>query len=497
MINMVFLSSLLATAYSLLLAGVGLLYILKKRRVYVHQRLLARSDVHDDTVTTIGVFHPYANGGGGGERVLYCALAALVKHFKRQSLLDNKKRALRVLLYAGDDGLNAAQLIATAAARFHLPDLLTHQVETVVKLVPLTKRRVLEPAQYPRFTLFWQSVAHIRLALAAFAASEKMGFYPDVWLDTTGCPFSYVVAKGLYACTVAAYVHYPMISTDMITTVQQRSAAFNNNAAVARSAARSAAKYYYYRLFAMAYSVLGKTCTDVVMVNSTWTFHHIQALWGGRPSIVYPPCGAMDDVQAFDLTQRTPVALSIAQFRPEKHQLLQLQAMHVLLTTHKEEVARLAPSFKLVLLGSCRNADDEKRVALLKEQSADLGVSASVEFVVNASFDELKARLATSAMGLHTMFNEHFGISVVEMMAAGVAVVANNSGGPAADIVQPGTGFLALTADEYAACMLTILRASATELTELRTNARLASQRFSDDEFEKQFIDAMRAALRW
>jgi hypothetical protein len=35
------------------------------------------------------------------------------------------------------------------------------------------------------------------------------------------------------------------------------------------------------------------------------------------------------------------------------------------------------------------------------------------------------------------MWNEHFGISVVEMMAAGLVVVAHNSGGPSMDIVTP------------------------------------------------------------
>jgi alpha-1,2-mannosyltransferase len=33
------------------------------------------------------------------------------------------------------------------------------------------------------------------------------------------------------------------------------------------------------------------------------------------------------------------------------------------------------------------------------------------------------------------MWNEHFGISVVEMMAAGLVVIAHNSGGPKMDII--------------------------------------------------------------
>ena len=36
------------------------------------------------------------------------------------------------------------------------------------------------------------------------------------------------------------------------------------------------------------------------------------------------------------------------------------------------------------------------------------------------------------------MWNEHFGIGVVEMMAAGMVTVAHDSGGPKADIIQVG-----------------------------------------------------------
>ena len=42
-----------------------------------------------------------------------------------------------------------------------------------------------------------------------------------------------------------------------------------------------------------------------------------------------------------------------------------------------------------------------------------------VEFAINVSFEELKRLLGEAVGGLHTMLDEHFGISVVEYMAAG------------------------------------------------------------------------------
>jgi alpha-1,2-mannosyltransferase len=87
------------------------------------------------------------------------------------------------------------------------------------------------------------------------------------------------------------------------------------------------------------------------------------------------------------------------------------------------------------------------------------------------------------------MWNEHFGISIVEMMAAGLLVIAHNSGGPAMDIIQPSgpsqTGFLAKNEIEYAKCMKDAL--DKLEDNEgclaLRSRGRESTARFSDEEF--------------
>jgi alpha-1,2-mannosyltransferase len=59
---------------------------------------------------------------------------------------------------------------------------------------------------------------------------------------------------------------------------------------------------------------------------------------------------------------------------------------------------------------------------------------------VNASYDVLVSSLGEAKIGLHTMWNEHFGIGVVEYMAAGLIPVAHNSAGPKLDIVTEYDG---------------------------------------------------------
>lgn len=80
---------------------------------------------------------------------------------------------------------------------------------------------------------------------------------------------------------------------------------------------------------------------------------------------------------------------------------------------------------KLVIAGSCRNQDDEQLLQNMKDLSCHLSLENSVEFKVNVTHQELIQNYQTAAIGLHTMWNEHFGIGVVECMAAGLIVVAN------------------------------------------------------------------------
>ncbi len=57
---------------------------------------------------------------------------------------------------------------------------------------------------------------------------------------------------------------------------------------------------------------------------------------------------------------------------------------------------------------------------------------------VNAPYSELLGLLGEAVAGLHTMRDEHFGISVVEYMAAGAIPIAHNSGGLGAPALLEG-----------------------------------------------------------
>ena len=430
----------------------------------------------------VGIFHPFCNAGGGGELVLWMALRSLLKTYR-----EADKHAVRpqtqceFLIYTGDSA-SREDIIRNAQSRFHVS--FTEQDLRRITFVHLSHRWLVEAETYPHFTMLGQSAGSLLLALEALWRHP-----PDSWLDTMGYAFAYPLVKLVSLprpMRVTCYVHYPTISTDMLQRVYERRPGYNNDERIARSARSSAAKLAYYRAFALLYQAVGR-CTDTVMVNSSWTQGHIDSLWGrGVAHVVFPPCGKVLDASAVGspTTKRQPRILSIGQFRPEKDHRLQLDALHLLVHS------RLRQDARLVLVGSCRNEQDEARVQELRRVVSQLDLDDYVEFRVNASREELDMLLRTSLLGIHTMWNEHFGIGIVEMMAAGVIVVAHNSGGPRSDIVTPSgpdqDGFLASTADEYATALEAVLDGRV-DVDGMRARARVAVRRFSDAKFESAF----------
>lgn len=80
---------------------------------------------------------------------------------------------------------------------------------------------------------------------------------------------------------------------------------------------------------------------------------------------------------------------------------------------------------KLIIIGSCRNKEDEERKKNMEDLSRHLSLENSVEIKANVSYQELIQNYKMASIGIHTMWNEHFGISVVELMAAGLITVAH------------------------------------------------------------------------
>lgn len=402
----------------------------------------------------LGFFHPYCNSGGGGERVLWVLIQALLKCTALSETID-------IIVYTGDFDPDHV-IIDNVQKTFQIS--FDESMRRQIRFARIYSRPFLEARHYPVLTMLGQSIGSVCVAIECL-----IRHVPDVFIDTTGGAFTYPLANLLAGCKVVAYVHYPIISSDMLQKVRDLRPDYNNDMRIATSKTMSFMKLLYYKTFALGYSIAG-LFADVVLVNSTWTRRHIENLWGFQdPSIslfgpilslmtiplqkkittLYPPCNT-EELRQLALEKRMGIILSIGQFRPEKDHMLQLKMFKILIDRNPKYL-----DICLVLMGSTRNADDELLVTRLQKAVIDLGIpEKNVVFELNVPFIRMKRFLAHSSVGLHTMWNEHFGISIVEMMAAGLVVVAHNSGGPKDDIIETKdssrTGFLASTPEEYA-----------------------------------------------
>lgn len=454
------------------------------------RKLLATLGVNEKEtgpVTILGFFHPYCNAGGGGERVLYEAL---------QWHLSHDARCL-VVVYTGDfPGASKEEILNKASSRFGI-SLDTKRVA----MVPLERRWMVEDAAWKSWTLLGQSYGSVWCGFEALST-----LIPDVFIDTMGYAFTYPVARLFKRdIPVGAYVHYPVISTDMLRRVSAREAGHTNDATTAHSWIRSTVKLTYYRMFARAYSwALGRA--DVVVGNGSWTTAHLTQLTGRKVETVFPPCDTAE-MSSFPLHRDSRTIVSLAQFRPEKEHPTQLHILSTLRSTHPH----LFPGVKLILMGSSRHPADESRITLLRALSTQLNLDDCVQFVVNADFPTILTHLRTASVGISTMKDEHFGINVVEFMAAGLVTVCHRSAGPWLDIVQPSAnypvneggeqavGWHAKSTEEFASVLAEVFemqRERPEEVKRMREAARRRAQEvFGREAFRRAWDESLWARL--
>lgn len=263
-----------------------------------------------------------------------------------------------------------------------------------------------------------------------------------------GYAFTLALSKFFFAgVPTGAYVHYPTISTDMLGSLDKENGQGLN--AGTGKGRKGSMKRKYWHLFAWMYSWVGGN-VDVVMTNSSWTQTHIRSLWGPNRGkwhkssdveVVFPPVAVKELEQAIEINteteqKREKIILYIAQFRPEKNHALILRAFSSML--HPSDGGApddAVKGAKLVLIGSVRHSDDATRVYDLRLLAHELKIKEDVEFICDASWPEILDWLRKSWVGVNGMWNEHFGIGVVEYQAAGLVSVVNDSGGPKEDIV--------------------------------------------------------------
>ena len=104
---------------------------------------------------------------------------------------------------------------------------------------------------------------------------------------------------------------------------------------ISKSAILTKLKIIYYKLILFMYRSV-RFCTSYAQANSSWTYNHVKLLWGsslGPNQLVklYPPC-SVEKFFGFEKQDKKNIIMSLAQFRPEKNQILQVEVLHKILS---------------------------------------------------------------------------------------------------------------------------------------------------------------------
>ena len=452
-----------------------------------------------------------SNAGGGGERVLWEAVRATQKRWPKAICA----------IYTGDANIGKAAMLERVESRFNIQ----LHAPTIV-LLYLSTRKYVNSSMYPHMTLLGQSLGSLVVAYDAFNL-----LVPDIFIDTMGYAFTLAFCKLMFPhVATGAYVHYPTISTDMLESLDDESGIKGLNAGAGKGL-KGQLKRKYWIAFAGLYGWVGGH-VDAVMCNSSWTAGHIRKLWGPwrsdqtykEPVVVFPPTAVSElessiSVDAQSEKTREPTILYIAQFRPEKNHSLILRSFARFLAESKNKKSLPLPSPspsitkpskstsrpssssssslpssssssepKLVLIGSVRHSSpDETHIYNLRLLAHELHIRNHTSFLCDAPWPTVLSHLSTASIGTNAMWNEHFGICVVEYQAAGLISVVHDSGGPREDIVidlgDGATGFRATTEDEFAAAFEAALALPVEEKIAMRQRARVSARRFSEEMF--------------
>ena len=259
----------------------------------------------------------------------------------------------------------------------------------------------------------------------------------------------------------------------------------------------------YYSALQGIYDMLGKVYTFVntiafplfsrkiklYIANSSFTASFLRKYLGIDPAVIHPPVNIDDIVreQPLPLEERENYVISVSRLSPEKqpHRGVEL-AKHI---------KRLG--LRLVIAGSL-SPYNKPYYELLLDYARREGVDDVVEFELNTSRHRLVELYRRAYAYIHLTPKEHFGISVVEAMAAGTPVIIPCDSGTWIDVALRDESIaLPYSTISEACCRLKHLQRAPTLWRTLSFNAYKRALKFDRREFRRRIYIAVTTTMKW
>lgn len=222
---------------------------------------------------------------------------------------------------------------------------------------------------------------------------------------------------------------------------------------------------------------------DSIIYNSKFTQRYSRKNWPKASVVIYPPA----DINKIKPLEKKKYILSVGRFfgflKDKKHEII--------INTFKDLFRdKRVRGWSLHLVGSASEGD-KSYLDRLKKLAAGLPIN----FYPNLGYDELVKLYGQSSIYWHASgFGEedptkmeHFGISTVEAMAAGLVPVVIGKGGQT-EIVEHGkSGYLWDSLDEFKGFTLRVIE-NIDILGKMSREVQKRSKKFSKESFAKQIL---------
>jgi len=216
----------------------------------------------------------------------------------------------------------------------------------------------------------------------------------------------------------------------------------------------------------------------LLLVNSSFTKTWVEKALNQRPVVLYPPVESADI--ALRTADKSDIVLSVGRFKPAKR-------FEVI-----PEIAAKVKNAKFIVAGY---REIPEYVQKIKRLIRTHGLDDRVILRLNCSREEILSLMTRAKVYLHTAIHEHFGISIVEAMAARAVPVVHASGGPPIDILRTGqarVGYAYEDLDE-AADQVGGLLADEARRREIAERAVVRALAFDKDVFKRKLKAIIRA----
>ena len=162
-----------------------------------------------------------------------------------------------------------------------------------------------------------------------------------------------------------------------------------------------------------------------LLTNSEFSKEAIKKYMGVDAEVLYPPVDINEFLKVSESKDREDRVISCGRYTPEKNYEFVLK------------IARELPHIEFVIIGAYSGKVSSTYYSKLVRMKEKLSLR-NVRLLRNVPRDEQLKIYFRSKVFLHAMTGEHFGIAVVEGMAAGLVPVVHRSDGPWYDIIDRG-----------------------------------------------------------